>query len=304
MIWVLWNMWSHTVTSRDVDLLFGKHESTFVPMFVIELCMELLAAVVKTLFDTEYISVHCAWHWNSHIVFYTFSHIYAEIKWYYYILCESQTTRNVYWSCASVCVCVCVCRSPYAQCRHYCMDPDVTWGNGRGCLLVVHYSVDLQSVHRFRCYDNIAPNAKCQRVLVLVLCLVSIIVVIKKSLNHWYQIRPTRNAETWRKLITVAAEDAKVKYGVSCYWTIWSYWLMQFKHCVSAGCRVNQWTCVSSMTLWSFSTVWLTAWTRLWKLSATLRYWLACWAAPLLTRRSARTVHTGNAHCLCPVQLL
>ena len=26
---------------------------------------------------------------------------------------------------------------------------------------------DLQSVHGFRCYDNIAPNAKYQRVLVL-----------------------------------------------------------------------------------------------------------------------------------------
>jgi len=27
-------------------------------------------------------------------------------------------------------------------------------------------------VHRFLCYDNIVPNAKCQRVLVLTLCLV------------------------------------------------------------------------------------------------------------------------------------
>ena len=27
-------------------------------------------------------------------------------------------------------------------------------------------------MHGFRCYDNIAPNAKCQRVLVLALCLV------------------------------------------------------------------------------------------------------------------------------------
>jgi len=36
----------------------------------------------------------------------------------------------------------------------------------------VHYWADLQSVHEFRCYDNIAPNAKCQRVLVLALCLV------------------------------------------------------------------------------------------------------------------------------------
>ena len=49
----------------------------------------------------------------------------------------------------------------------------------------MHYWVDLQSVHGFCCYDNIAlrgfaigahdniaANAKCQRVLVLALCLV------------------------------------------------------------------------------------------------------------------------------------
>ena len=30
-----------------------------------------------------------------------------------------------------------------------------TWGNGRGCPLVVHYWSDLQSVHGFRCYDSI-----------------------------------------------------------------------------------------------------------------------------------------------------
>jgi len=30
-------------------------------------------------------------------------------------------------------------------------------------------------VHEFRCYDNIAPNAKCQRVLVLVLYLVGVV---------------------------------------------------------------------------------------------------------------------------------
>ena len=45
-------------------------------------------------------------------------------------------------------------------------------GNGRGCPLVVHYWADLQSVHGFHCYDNIAPNAKCQWVLVLAVCLV------------------------------------------------------------------------------------------------------------------------------------
>ena len=31
----------------------------------------------------------------------------------------------------------------------------------------MHYWADLQSVDGIRCYDNIAPNAKCQRVLVL-----------------------------------------------------------------------------------------------------------------------------------------
>ena len=52
-------------------------------------------------------------------------------------------------------------------------DPDVTWWNSRECPPVVHYWVDLQSVHRFRCYNNIhvcksytlqmhiAPNTKC-----------------------------------------------------------------------------------------------------------------------------------------------
>ena len=35
-------------------------------------------------------------------------------------------------------------------------------GIGRGCPLVVHYLADLQLVHGFHCYDNIAPNTKCQ----------------------------------------------------------------------------------------------------------------------------------------------
>ena len=42
--------------------------------------------------------------------------------------------------CLSVClsVCLCVCMSAAAF-LHYCRDPDVTWGRGRGCPLVVHY---------------------------------------------------------------------------------------------------------------------------------------------------------------------
>ena len=57
-------------------------------------------------------------------------------------------TQNVLWSRASVCLSA-------AACPHYCTDPDVTWGSGRGCPLAVHYWADLQSVHRLRCYGNI-----------------------------------------------------------------------------------------------------------------------------------------------------
>ena len=71
--------------------------------------------------------------------------------------------------CVSVCLSVCL---SIAALPYYCTGPDVTWANGRGFPLVVHYWADLQSVHGFRCYDNIAPNAKYQRVLVLALCLV------------------------------------------------------------------------------------------------------------------------------------
>ena len=48
---------------------------------------------------------------------------------------------------------VSVCLS-LAAFPHYCTDPDVTWGIGRVCPLVVHYWVDLQSVHGLRCYGN------------------------------------------------------------------------------------------------------------------------------------------------------
>ena len=53
----------------------------------------------------------------------------------------------------SLCVCVSVCLSA-AACLHYCIDPDVTWGSGRGCLVVVHYCSDLQSLQGLHCYGN------------------------------------------------------------------------------------------------------------------------------------------------------
>ena len=72
-------------------------------------------------------------------------------------------------------LCVCICLS---------LDLSVprripTLLHGPGCT-IVHYWADLQSVHGFHCYDNITPNAKYQRVLVLALCLV--------SMSHVFQL--------------------------------------------------------------------------------------------------------------------
>jgi len=77
--------------------------------------------------------------------------------------------RNLHWSCMSVCVSVCLSLAAFP---HYCTDQDVSWGNGREYPLVMHCLADLQFVYEFCCCDNIEPNTKCQRVLVLALCLV------------------------------------------------------------------------------------------------------------------------------------
>ena len=64
-------------------------------------------------------------------------------------------------------VCVSVCLS-LAAFPHYCMDPNVTWWNGRGvpsrCALLGSFAI---------CDNSI--NAKCERVLVLALCLVTVL---------------------------------------------------------------------------------------------------------------------------------
>jgi len=54
-------------------------------------------------------------------------------------------------------LCVCLSVSVYlslAAFPHYCMQPDSSLRGMLGeCPLVVHYWVDLQSVHEFRCYS-------------------------------------------------------------------------------------------------------------------------------------------------------
>ena len=114
-------------------------------------------------------------------------------------------------------MCVCVSVTAFA---HYCTDPDVTWGNGRGCPLVVHYWADMQSVHRFRCYDNIASNMKCQRVLVLAQCLAVIILLLFLCPYYYYyyyyyccnmSVNVYIAMMCWRMSLTMAAVNGACK---------------------------------------------------------------------------------------------
>jgi len=70
---------------------------------------------------------------------------------------------------------LCVCLS-FAAFPHYCTNQDVTLGNGMGCPLVVHCWADLQSDTCFVAVTTV-PNGKCQRVLVLALCLVQLLLL-------------------------------------------------------------------------------------------------------------------------------
>jgi len=84
----------------------------------------------------------------------------------------SRRRREMYCGHTRLCICVCMCLSVCVSAAvrpHYCTDPYVTWGHGRGCPLVVHYWADLQSVHRLRCYRNITRTlvyAGCARVAI------------------------------------------------------------------------------------------------------------------------------------------
>jgi len=88
--------------------------------------------------------------------------------------------------CVSVrqCLCLSMCLSVPRRIPAL-LHPDVTWGMVGVHSIDVHYWADLQSVHGFRCYDNIAANAKCQRVLVLALCLVVFSTSMNSGVGEW-----------------------------------------------------------------------------------------------------------------------
>ena len=83
------------------------------------------------------------------------------------------------------CVCVSLCLS--AACPRYCLDPDVNWGSGMGCPLVVHYWADLQSMHVLRCYGNIRRTRNVSKyMLVLALCLVMLLLIYTDYLFRFF----------------------------------------------------------------------------------------------------------------------
>jgi len=138
----------------------------------------------------------CIFHFGHTRITITFCFIFVDCVHFYYIMREAQPRRNVYWPRLSVCLSLAA-----SACPHYCTDLDVTWGNGRGASSSCALLGDLQSVHRFHCYDNTAPNAKCQQVLVLALSLVLVFVVdenaeyflsfslTKYTVHAWHRMR-------------------------------------------------------------------------------------------------------------------
>jgi len=93
-------------------------------------------------------------------------HCWADLQLVYGWCCYGNVTRTLVtslpqptiWQHSANAKCVSVCESVCLSAAvrpHYCTDPDVTWGRGRGCLLAVHYWADLQSGHGVRCYGNI-----------------------------------------------------------------------------------------------------------------------------------------------------
>ena len=67
---------------------------------------------------------------------------------------------------------LCVCVSVHNHMPTLLHGPGCNLGESYGCPIVVQYWVDLQSVHGFHCYDNMAQTQNVSECSVLALCLV------------------------------------------------------------------------------------------------------------------------------------
>ena len=132
---------------------------------------------------------------------------------------------------------VCVCLS-LAAFQHYCTDPDVSWQNGRGCPVVLQYWVDLQSVHGFCCYGNIAPNAECQLVLVFAVCLVNTGASEENLWEKWCRIyisvkalKETQSTDPsqWPGVILSSFTTGLLRYG-----------MLESQHKGTSACSLSQ----------------------------------------------------------------
>jgi len=109
---------------------------------------------------------------KSHFLFMLQSTWHGFLRWSHYSICVPylyfvwDSRCDIYLGDCRLCVSLSLTAFP-----HYCTDQDLSWGNCRRCPVVVHCWARLQSLRGFRCYVNIAPNAKCQRVLVIALTL-------------------------------------------------------------------------------------------------------------------------------------
>ena len=131
-----------------------------------------------------------------------------------------------------VCMSVCLCLAAFP---HYCSDPDVTWRNGSRFPLVVHFWVNLQSVHGFRCYDNIASNAKFQRVLVyslyawfndcdLAALLRRLLRCVTKKINKFNSNERCNQHKTGCRCLTPHCPHLNTQYAVTGYKTSFHNW--------------------------------------------------------------------------------
>jgi len=71
-------------------------------------------------------------HWRQYCSRISFSGLHRPL----FTFRVSRRRREMYIGHAHLCVCVCVCLLSLDAFPHYCTDPDVTWGNGKGVHLL------------------------------------------------------------------------------------------------------------------------------------------------------------------------
>jgi len=124
-----------------------------------------------------------------------------------------------------------------AACSHYCTDPGVTWGSGRGCPLVVHYLADLQSVHGLRCYGNITRTQNVSEyMLVLALCLIPFVDVRVSDIGPNCDISLTRAVYVNRFIMAAVWNRARYYTFILWFLLLSSSFFLAYSQPSQIGC--------------------------------------------------------------------